>query len=295
MASPGSAVTRKSYDTGRRPGADHEPAVLTNVRAARVRAVAALARRSVRVREGLFLAEGPQAVREAVAFRPEVVRELYVDDSGTGRHPDLVAAARAAGIRVQATSSPVLAAMCDTTTPQGLLAVCRPVDVAWEQVLSGSPRMLVVLAQVRDPGNAGTVIRGADAAGADAVIFAGDCVDAYNPKAVRSAVGSHFHLPLVFGPTPAEVVAALREAGIRALAADGAGATSLFDVDLARPHAWVMGNEAWGLEDHVLQACDEVVAVPRYGHAESLNLAMATTVCLYSSAREQRHHRAGIG
>jgi TrmH family RNA methyltransferase len=142
----------------------------------------------------------------------------------------------------------------------------------------------VLLTNVRDPGNAGTVIRGADAAGAAAVLVSDASVDVHAPKVVRSTAGSLFHLPLVTGLSVEDTVAQLREAGIRVLAADGAGTTMLPDVDLRPAHAWVMGNEAWGLEPEVRAVCDEVVRVPIYGKAESLNLAMAATVCLYASA-----------
>ncbi len=273
---------------------------LTNVKAQRVRSVAALGRRSVRERDGLFLAEGPQAVREAVRFRPDAVREVFADETGRDRCGEILDAARDRGLPVRDTSPQVLAAMCDTTTPQGVLAVCRRVDVGLEEVLGGGPepgradgradrrggpRLLVVLTNIRDPGNAGTVIRGADAAGADAVLVGTNSVDVYNPKVVRSAVGSHFHIPLVVGLDVPPLLARLREQGIVSLAADGTGSVSLYDADLAAPHAWVMGNEAWGLPPELLDACDQAVAVPLYGKAESLNLAMAATVCLFASAR----------
>lgn len=275
-----------SHTERRTAGTDH-PA-LTNVRAQRVRSVAALGRRSVRARAGSFLVEGPQAVREAVTHRPDTVREIFVDSSGRERHPDIVQAAANAGLTVRDTSADVLRVMCDTGTPQGLLAVCRPVDVGLEPVLSRGPSLLVVLTNVRDPGNAGTVIRGADAAGADAVLVSTDSVDVYNPKVVRSAVGSHFHLPLVLGLEVSELLHRLREAGIRTLAADGTASVGLYEADLRSRHAWVMGNEAWGLSPDLLDVCDEAVAVPLYGKAESLNLAMAATVCLYTSASTQR-------
>ncbi len=276
-------------DTTRRPTEPvGGPDVLSNVRSERVRAVAALGRRSVRVREGLFLAEGPQAVREAVRCRPDAVREIYTDAAGRERCEEILADAAAAGIPVRDTTAQVLAAMCDTSAPQGVLAVCRPVDTSLEAVLARDPRLLVVATTMRDPGNAGTVIRGADAAGADAVLVGTSSVDVYNPKVVRSAVGSHFHVPLVLGLDVPALLDRLRERGIRSLAADGTAATSLFDADLVTPHAWVMGNEAWGLPSQLLDACDEAVAVPLYGQAESLNLAMAATVCLYASARAQR-------
>jgi TrmH family RNA methyltransferase len=136
------------------------------------------------------------------------------------------------------------------------------------------------------------VIRSADAAGADAVLLSDSSVDIYNPKVVRSTVGSLFHLPIVTGVPIATLLDRVRAAGLDLLAADGGGDTLLGDVDLSRSHAWVMGNEAWGLEPEVRAACDSVVRVPIYGKAESLNLAMAATLCLYQSASVQK--RASI-
>jgi TrmH family RNA methyltransferase len=263
--------------------------MLTNIGSDRVRSVRALSRRAVREREGLFLAEGPQAVREVVRHRPEAIQDLYFDPSADTRHAELIAAAQAAGVSAREVSPEVLAAMCDTKVPQGIVAVCRPVDIDLDAVLAMRPRLLVILANVRDPGNAGTVIRSADAAGADAVLVSDSSVDIYNPKVVRSSVGSLFHLPIVTGVPVPLLLDRVRGAGVTLLAADGSGPRVLGDVDLSGPHAWVMGNEAWGLESGVPEACDGVVRVPIYGKAESLNLAMAATVCLYASAAMQRN------
>ena len=267
--------------------------MLTNTRSDRVKAVRALSRRSVRSRTGEFLAEGPQAVRESVAFRPDLVRDVYVTPDAEARHASIVEAARAADLWVHEVSPDVLAAMCDTESPQGIAAVCRMLDVPLEQALADLPRdaLVCVLTNVRDPGNAGTVIRGADAAGADAVIVSDASVDVYNSKVVRSTVGSLWHLPLSVGSTVAEILDALRNRGVTLLAADGAGTTLLHDADLSGAHAWVMGNEAWGLPQQVRDACDDVVRVPIHGHAESLNLAMAATICLYASAEARRTGR----
>lgn len=268
-------------------------APLTNPRADRVRSVAALARRSVREGERLFLAEGPQCVREAVRWRPEVVQTVYVDSSALER-PGVAEVSRSAydaGLEVRETSPEVLGAMCDTATPQGVLAVCRYLDVSMDEAIDTfaggqAPRAPfgVVLSQVRDPGNAGTVIRGADATAAGAVFLTADSVDLYNPKVVRSTVGSIFHLPICVGEPAGAIIEGLRRAGVATYAADGAGVLSLPTADVSRRHAWVMGNEAWGLPVDVRDACDAVVSVPILGKAESLNLAMAATVCLYASA-----------
>lgn len=272
--------------------------LLSNPRSERVRTVARLSGRPARRRAGLFLAEGPQAVREAVPAG--AVRDLYLTPDAAQRHPEIVAAARDRGVAVRPCTDEVLAAMADTVTPQGLVAVCTPVDRPLGEVLDRGPRLVAVLAQVRDPGNAGTVLRAADAAGADAVVLTDASVDPYNPKCVRSTAGSLFHLDVVTGPTLAGTVTGLRAAGLAVLAADGAGEHDLDDLQdaaergegpLTGPVAWVLGNEAWGLPEADRALADLVVRVPVHGRAESLNLATAATVCLYATARSQRRPR----
>jgi RNA methyltransferase, TrmH family len=181
--------------------------------------------------------------------------------------------------------------LAQTVTPQGLLAICDFVDVPLDEVVAARPRLVALLANVRDPGNAGTVLRTADAAGADAVVFADASVDPYNGKCVRASAGSLFHLPVVAGTRLPETVASLRGAGLRIVAADGRAGVTLDDPGtreaLAEPTAWLFGNEAWGLPPELLKLADRSVAVPIYGRAESLNLAAAAAVCLYASAAAQ--------
>jgi TrmH family RNA methyltransferase len=259
--------------------------LLGNPRSDRVRSVRALGRRAVRERQGRFVVEGPQGVRELLRYAAGSARDLYVTAEAGELHTEIVAAAVVAGVRTWACTVEVLAAMADTPHPQGVLAVAEPVDVPLQAALAGVVAgYVVVLATVRDPGNAGTVIRGADAFGAAAVLVSDASVDVYNPKVVRSTAGSLFHLPVVVGLPVADLLEGCRAAGLRLLAADGGGPTVLPEVDLSVPHAWVMGNEARGLDEEVLRACDDVVAVPIPGRAESLNLAMAATVCLHASA-----------
>ncbi|WP_422936584.1 TrmH family RNA methyltransferase [Sinomonas sp. P47F7] len=207
---------------------------MTNPRADRVRDVAKLAQRSARTRRGLFLAEGPQAVREALRLdarladdgAPRLVAEVYASAACLERYPELDALARATGALRTATDD-VLAAMADTVSPQGILAVCRQLDVTLAEVLSRGPRLVAVLCRVQDPGNAGTILRAADSAGADAVVFTEGSVDPYNPKTVRSTAGSLFHVPFVIGADPAELAQQLRGAGVGVLAADGYGPVDL--------------------------------------------------------------------
>ena len=263
-------------------------------RSPRVKAARQLSKRSFRERGRSFLAEGPQAVREALAL-PKVLTELFVTGQGRSRHPELVEQALAQGVEVHEVSGELMAELAQTITPQGLLGVCRFVDVPLESLISAAPRLVVVLANARDPGNAGTVMRTADAAGADGVIFAAASVDPYNSKCVRSSAGSIFHLPVVAGVPLAETLGQLRSAGLQVLAADGSASLyvdgSQDGPDLSLPTAWLFGNEAWGLPGELLDLADSVVAVPIYGKAESLNLAAAAAVCLYASARQ---FRAGL-
>jgi RNA methyltransferase, TrmH family len=261
---------------------------LTSLRSPRVTAARRLAKRSFRGKERRFVAEGPQAVREAIGHLVEV----YATPDAAERHADIVSAARAAGVPVLTATEQVVAEVCDTVTPQGIVGICRFLDTPFEEILRGRPRLVAVLAAVRDPGNAGTVLRCADAAGADAVVLTDASVDVYNPKSVRASAGSLFHLPVAVGVPVEEAVAGLRAAGVRTLAADGAGTRDL-DAELDEgtmggPTAWIFGNEAWGLPEPTRALADEVVRVPLHGRAESLNLATAAAVCLYASARAQR-------
>lgn len=253
-----------------------------------------LLRRPERQSTRRFLVEGPQAVREAVTAK--VVDTLFVTDEAQSRHADIVAAAHAAGAHVQHVRPDALAALAETVTPQGVIAVARAIDVPLDEALARSPGLVVVLSGVRDPGNAGTVVRTADAAGADAIVLCDTPVDLYNGKCVRASAGSIFHLPVAIAADGTDVLGRLRTRGLRVLAAAGTGATDLAQLaeanQLSGPTAWVLGNEARGLDAAVAAAADDVVRVPIYGQAESLNLAACAAVCLYTSAMAQRRHAA---
>lgn len=230
----------------------------------------------MRAQTGEFLAEGPQAVREALAVGAvlEVFATVAFDDW------------RVDGVVWSTVSEDELADIADAVTPQGIVARCRNVVRPLSALPTGS-RLVAVGVDVRDPGNAGSIIRAADAAGADAVVFAGDSVDPLNPKAVRATVGSLFHLPVLVERDVAGALSALQASGLTLLAADAGGETSLFDAELSAPSAWLFGNEAHGLGD-VAALADTRVAIPIYGKAESLNLATAAAVCLYASAQAHR-------
>ena len=252
---------------------------------ARVKAARKLSRRSVRTERRLFLADGPKAVEGALLA--DCVQELYATPKAAEQYADLLGPALPTLVDDRA-----IASLSDSVSPAGVVAVCRrvdqPLDHALDQALDRGSDLVAICADVRDPGNAGTVIRTADAAGAGAVVLAGHSVDPYNPKTVRASVGSLFHLPIAVEPDPAAVVRAAQHRGLVVLAADGAGEVDLFDADLARPTAWLFGNEAWGLPEELASLADHRIAIPIHGRAESLNLSTAAAVCLYTSARALR-------
>lgn len=311
--------------------------LLSNPRADRVRTVAGLARRSARSQHGLFLAEGPQNVREALAAhvatasrgsdRPTTppreapagllpaLDALYVTQSCLQRHPDIAELVEAvldgAGahkVFIRLVTDEVLKVISDAQTPQGAVAVCRIPSVTVDDLLgadgesatANQVRLTAALCRVQDPGNAGTIIRAADAAGADAVILTTGSVDLHNPKTVRSTAGSLFHLPVITQAPFSDVVAAAHFGATQILAADGYAVLNLDELqdaaltgaavgcDLSQPTVWLFGNEAQGLSDAEKNAAGHRVAVPLYGRAESLNVGTAATLCLYASARAQR-------
>lgn len=250
----------------------HPPLTAGN---SRVKDARRLSRRSVRTERRLFLVDGPKALEGALAAG--CVEEVFASPSGLALVPD--------GVAATIVDDRALAALSDSVTPAGVVAVCRFVDVPLDAALTGD--LVAICADVRDPGNAGTVIRTADAAGATAVVLAGQSVDLYNPKTLRASVGSAFHLPVALSDDVAGAVHAAQSAGFTVLAADGAGEVDLLEAAplLAGRTAWLFGNEAHGLPDDVAALADHRVRIPIRGRAESLNLATAAALCLYESAR----------
>lgn len=229
----------------------------------------------------LFLVEGPQAVREALAAG--LVRTLLVDHTREAVVAEFGADATAF-VNPRAMES-----LSDTEQPQGVVAVCAMPTRGLEDVLANKPKLLVVCESVNDPGNLGTIIRTADAAGADAVLVTAGSVDVFNPKIIRAAAGSLFHVPVVQGLEGPQLLQRLGEAGIVSYGLAGQGANDLFDIDDALEHAtaWWLGSEAHGLPVELLRGM-QTVSIPMPGHAESLNVAVAAAIALYASVRAQR-------
>lgn len=227
--------------------------------------------------------EGAQACRESV--RAGAARRVLATPAAARLYPDIVAGG------YERLGPDQVAGLTTTVTPPGIFAVCRLERPSLTAVIAGRPRLVVICAQVRDPGNLGTVIRCADAFAADAVVVTAGSVDPTGPKTVRASVGSIFHLPLVVGVDLAPTLAQLKRAGLTVLAADTAG-RRLTDLaragGLAAPVAWLFGNEAWGLPEPDLALADQMVAIDMWGQAESLNLSTAAAICLYATASAQR-------
>jgi TrmH family RNA methyltransferase len=250
-------------------------------RSARVAAARKLTRRAGRDAAGLFLAEGRQAVAEALAD-PAGVREVFATGTAAAAHRDLLAAAP---VPVRLVTERAAASLSETVTPQGLVAVCALRDVPADALVDAPPPLTVALAELADPGNAGTVLRTADACGAGAVVFGAGSADPYGGKAVRSSAGSLFHVDVVRGAPLPELLPRLQAAGVTVFAADGGGEAALDELgpELARPVLWLFGNEARGVPADLAALADARVRIPMRGRAESLNLAAAAAICLYTT------------
>ncbi len=260
--------------------------MITSLNNPKVAAAIKLKKRAFRERNARFLVEGAQAVGEAARSSGGISTLFH----SIPLEEQVLRGARAARPEVVHVSEEVMARLTSTVTPQGLVAVAPFVDVGMN-ALTDPPGCVAVLHAVRDPGNAGTLLRSADAAGANAVVFSATSVDVYNPKTVRASAGSLFHLPVVRGAETADVVPALREKGCRVYAMASNGDADLYEIDLSLPTAFLFGNEAWGLPRTVASLADATVRIPIQGRAESLNLAAAASVCLFEWARVRRAGR----
>lgn len=272
-----------------------------------MRRAARLHSRSQRERWGQTLVEGPQSVRELLACAPQLVRDLYVTERALDTHSDIAILATKAQAWTHLLTEEEFNQL--STDAQGFLAVINePENGSIAEVLD-SARLVVAAAQISDPGNLGTIIRVADAAGADAVLVGKGSVELYSPKTIRSTAGSLFHLPVITGLSFEEICTHGREAGLHVLGADAAGQWSLSNLvgelkphvtepgdtvtvtplKLSEPTLWVLGNEAHGFADLNTSLLDGTVSIPLFGKAESLNVSMAATILAYASALSGAH------
>lgn len=257
-----------------------------------------LHRREARTRYKQFLVEGPQAVREILTYQPRLVRDLFAEENALRAHADIRSLADEHSVWTHVADPDDFREL--SSNAQGVLVVADVPNQPSIRDLLPSARIVLATAAVSDPGNVGTIVRSADAAGADAVFLGQGSAEAFSPKVVRSTVGSLFHLPCVTGVDFTDLVEAAHEAGLQVLIADAQGdweLTRLIEAagerrflgvradapDLMRPTVWVVGNEAHGFQGLDVSAADASVSIPIFGKAESLNVSMAAALCVYIS------------
>ena len=249
-----------------------------------VKAAAELKQKKYRTQNGLYLAEGLRTAEEAVAYKAvETLFYVATDDERTMR---LLEDAAAQNIKLVCVSENVMKKIADTETPQGIIAVCKMRQPKLENLLA-SGKMLLVLDRVGDPGNIGTMLRTADAAGIGGLVLLKGCADIYAPKTVRSSMGSLFHIPVLSGVSEQEFVSAAKKAGYDLLVTCLDGADNLYKADLSGRIAFVMGNEAGGVSETLLEKADKRVYIPMAGRAESLNVAMAAGIVMFEALRRK--------
>ena len=243
-------------------------------------------RRSARRDEGAFVIDGPVLLREALGAGV-VVEEVFATPAADA---DVVATAVASGAVLRAVTPEVLARTVDTVTPHGMAAIARRIEVPLDEALIAAARgpLTLVLVDVADPGNAGTLLRAAEAAGAAAVLFCGSSVDPANAKCVRASAGALFHLPVALAEDAAAVLDRLARHGVRTVATVVEGGVAYDAADLVGPVAVVLGSEAHGLAGEILASVDERVSIPMAGRSESLNVAMAGTLLCFEALRQRR-------
>jgi RNA methyltransferase, TrmH family len=201
--------------------------------------------------------------------------------------PEVRALVDTSGISLVLVSEAVLGSLCDTSTPQGMAAVVRMGLGAVDEVPADAS-LVLVLAEVRDPGNAGTLVRSALAVGASSVVFTRGSVDPWHPKTVRAAAGTLFHIPVIRAHGLEEAASELRAAGFVLIGADASSRRPLDSVDLTRRIAFVVGNEAWGLPSDMRHLLDEDIGIPMPGPVESLNVGIAGSILLFETVRQRR-------
>jgi RNA methyltransferase, TrmH family len=267
---------------------DAHDAVIASRDNARVQAARRLQQRKHRERERRFLVEGPHALDVALTSGAPLVEVFHLWGDPSPAVAAVVAAASERGVRCVPVTRTVIEALATTDTPQGVVGVCRHVDVGVEAACrASSAGPVAVLVEVQDPGNLGTVLRSADAAGAGSVILTRGSVDLYNPKVVRASAGALFAVPVARDVPLDRALRALHSSGVPVLAAAAGAGASVFDADLTGAAAFLFGNEARGLPDAAREGADATIGIPIRGHAESLNLAAAATVVLFEAARQR--------
>lgn len=252
-----------------------------------IKEIKSLKKKKDREEKGLFFIEGLRFVNEAFDENIEVISVLMSEQFTSGDDGrKLLSAGTAGKYKCYILPDNLFKEISDTENPQGIMAVVKARRYKLEELVNGC-RLLVVLDSIQDPGNMGTIIRTADAAGADGVILSKGCVDLYNPKVLRSTMGSIFHLPVYISDNLVETVSLLKSKGIFTIAAHLKGGKNFYDLDMKDATAIIIGNEANGISDEVAGCADELVRIPMPGRAESLNASVAAGLMIYEAVRQR--------
>ncbi|KXG42908.1 hypothetical protein U473_01855 [Tepidibacillus decaturensis] len=238
-----------------------------------------------RQEQGLYIIEGIKLIEEAIDAKQEI--EALIFDQGKDLPESLALHLEKydLSIPIVSVSTPVIEKLSDTETPQGVLAILKKKNIEIEKLLENQFSFYLLIDQIQDPGNLGTIIRSADAAGVQGIILGNSTVELYNSKVIRSAMGSIFHLSIVQDELD-QIIPKLQKNGVKVIGTSPYASKTYFEVDLTQKVAIIVGNEAKGLSDSRKQQVDEMIKIPLVGKAESLNVAMATTLILYERVRQ---------
>lgn len=263
--------------------------MITSTSNARVKRLVNLKKKKkARDEERVFLVEGIRMFREVPTDQLE---EVYVSESFYKKEKDTVGAVlQGTGIRPEELSDTVYAYASDTKTPQGVLCVVRQMEYPLEKVITGQCPMIMVLEHLQDPGNLGTILRTAEGAGVTGIVMDRECVDIYNPKTIRSTMGSIYRMPFCYVEDLKAAIGSLKEAGIGVYAAHLDGRHDYDEEDYGRPCAFLIGNEGNGLSQETAELADIYIKIPMEGQVESLNAAIAASVLMFEAGRQRRRH-----
>jgi TrmH family RNA methyltransferase len=247
-----------------------------------------LRRTSFRDENGRFVVEGPGLISEAVRSGAKVRLMLFSPERSEQAEVLMGTASTGEGMEAYEITDELIEWVSDVVTSQGMLAVFEQIDRPYREIITWGPTLLLVADQVRDPGNLGSLIRVADAAGADAFLSTEGSADFYNTKIVRSSAGSMFHMPVARHVPLKGLATELKDAGVKMVGLDTRGGIDYLAEDFKSPVAVVMGNESYGFSDESRAVLDDTVSIDMPGHAESLNVATAAAVVMFEAVRQRR-------
>ena len=265
--------------------------MITSTSNAKIKRIVQLRKKKkARDAEGVFLVEGIRMFRE---IPEKLLQEIYISESCEGKEgKEIRRRASACGIRPELVSDGVFAYLSDTQTPQGILCVVGQLSYSLEEVADASCPHMLVLDRLQDPGNVGTILRTAEGAGVTGILLDGECADIYNPKTIRSTIGSVFRMPFYYIQDLEEGIRYLKKRGICTYAAHLEGKRAYDEEDYRKPCAFLIGNEGNGLRPEIADLADTYIRIPMAGEVESLNAAIASAVLMFEAGRQRRSRTA---